>query len=160
MVHSRRVTVARARPRASSSRAKAFDVGAADGEQVQGAGAAPAGELAQVQCVRLACQAAESGQEPGEGEPLGIGEGGKAGPVPVPAVKRKPNVSCLVRSRYATNKRALEPGKPGEKCSRSPNPASVEAQIRVWGSRRGSAVMFGRANAATTRRMASHRLCR
>ena len=44
--------------------------------------------------------------------------------------------------------------------ARSPNPASIEAQIRVWRSRRGSAVMFGRANAASTRRTASHRLCR
>ena len=35
-----------------------FDVGAADGEQVQGAGAAPGGELAQVQRVRFAGQAA------------------------------------------------------------------------------------------------------
>src|SRR5690348_10984371 len=39
----------------------------------------------------------------------------EAGPVPVPAVKRKPNVSCLVRSRYATNARVPEPGRPGEK---------------------------------------------
>ena len=50
---------------------KAFDVGAADGEQAQGPGAAPAGELAQVQRVRFAGQAAVSGQEPGEGEPFG-----------------------------------------------------------------------------------------
>ena len=92
---------------------EAFDLGAADSEQAQGAGAAPGGELAQVQCVGLAGQAAVSGQEPGEGDPFGVGEGGldrgvrgrwggsghrappgragtgKAGPVPVPAVKRK-----------------------------------------------------------------------
>ncbi len=43
---------------------EAFDIGAADGEQVQGAGAAPAGELAQVQRVGLASQAAVPGQEP------------------------------------------------------------------------------------------------
>jgi hypothetical protein len=30
---------------------------------------------------------------------------GKAGPGPVPAVKREPNVSRLVRSRYVTNER-------------------------------------------------------
>ena len=54
---------------------EAFDVGAADGEQGQGAGAAPAGELAQVQRVSLAGQAAVPGQEPGEGEPIGVGEG-------------------------------------------------------------------------------------
>jgi hypothetical protein len=35
---------------------EAFDVGAADGEQGQGAGAAPGGDLAQVQRVGLACQ--------------------------------------------------------------------------------------------------------
>jgi hypothetical protein len=55
---------------------KVFDVGAADGEQGKRPGAAPAGELAQVQRVRLAGQAAESGQEPGEGEPFRISEGG------------------------------------------------------------------------------------
>jgi hypothetical protein len=36
----------------------------------------------------------------------------KTGPVPVPAVKRKPNVNRLVRSRYATNERAPKPGSP------------------------------------------------
>ena len=55
---------------------EAFDVGTADGEQVQGTGAAPAGELAQVQRVSLAGQAAVPGQEPGEGEPFGVGEDG------------------------------------------------------------------------------------
>ena len=43
---------------------EAFDVSAADGEQVQGAGAAPGSELAQVQCVSLAGQAAVPGQSP------------------------------------------------------------------------------------------------
>ena len=43
---------------------EAFDAGAADGEQAQRAGAAPGGELAQVQRVCLAGQAAVSGQEP------------------------------------------------------------------------------------------------
>jgi hypothetical protein len=47
---------------------EAFDVGAADGEQVQGMGAAPGGELAQVECVGLSCQAAVPGQKPGERE--------------------------------------------------------------------------------------------
>ena len=55
---------------------EAFDVGAADREQGHGPGAAPAGELAQVQCVRFPGQAAVSGQKSGEGEPFGVGEGG------------------------------------------------------------------------------------
>jgi hypothetical protein len=52
-----------------------LDVGAADREQRQGPGAAPAAELAQVERVSLAGQAAVPGKEPGEREPLGIGEG-------------------------------------------------------------------------------------
>ena len=55
---------------------EAFDVGTADGEQVQGAGPAPGGELTQVEGIRLAGQATVSGQEPGEGEPFSVGEGG------------------------------------------------------------------------------------
>jgi hypothetical protein len=55
---------------------EALDVGPADGEQCQGPGPAPAGELAQIQGVRLAGQAAVSRQEPGEGDPLGVGEDG------------------------------------------------------------------------------------
>jgi hypothetical protein len=53
---------------------EAFDIGAADREQVQGPAAAPAGELAQVQGLCVAGQAAVAGQEPGEGEPFSIGE--------------------------------------------------------------------------------------
>jgi hypothetical protein len=49
---------------------EAFDVGAADREQRQGAGPAPGGELTQVQCVGLSCQSAVSGQESREGEPV------------------------------------------------------------------------------------------
>ena len=55
---------------------EAFDVGAPDGEQGHGSGAAPGRELAQVECVCLAGQAAVSGQVPGEGEPFGVSEGG------------------------------------------------------------------------------------
>jgi hypothetical protein len=55
---------------------KAFDAGPADREQVQGAGTAPAGELAQVQGIRVTGQAAVACQEPGEREPLGVGENG------------------------------------------------------------------------------------
>ena len=51
-----------------------LDVGAADGEQRKRAGAAPAGELPQVQGVGVAGQAAVPGQEPGERKPLGISE--------------------------------------------------------------------------------------
>jgi hypothetical protein len=35
---------------------------------------APAGELPQIQCVRLAGQAGVAGQEPSQGELLGLGE--------------------------------------------------------------------------------------
>jgi hypothetical protein len=52
-----------------------LDVGAADREQGQGTCPAPAAELAQVERAGLAGQAAVPGQEPGEREPLGIGEG-------------------------------------------------------------------------------------
>jgi hypothetical protein len=75
MVHSRWVTVARARPRASQFAGEGLDVGAADREQRQGPCAAPAGELAQVEGVGLAGQAAVPGQEAGECEPLGVREG-------------------------------------------------------------------------------------
>ena len=43
---------------------EAFDVGAADGQQGQGAGPAPSGELAQVQRVGLAGQAPVPGRNP------------------------------------------------------------------------------------------------
>ena len=52
---------------------KAYDVAVADGDNVQGAAAAPGGELAQVQEICLAGQAAVPGQIPGEGEPFGVG---------------------------------------------------------------------------------------
>ena len=51
---------------------EAFDIGAANCEQWHGAIAAPCGELAQIQRVRLAGQAAV----PGQGEPFGVGEDG------------------------------------------------------------------------------------
>jgi len=53
---------------------EAVDAGAADGEQVQGVGAAPAGELAQVERVGLFCEPAVPGREAGEREPFGIAE--------------------------------------------------------------------------------------
>jgi hypothetical protein len=52
-----------------------LDVGAADGEQGHRAGPAPGSELAQIQRVSLAGQAALPSQEPGNSEPLGIGAG-------------------------------------------------------------------------------------
>jgi hypothetical protein len=55
---------------------EALDVGTADGEQGHQAGPALAGELAQIQDVGLPGQAAVPGNEPGEGESLGVGEGG------------------------------------------------------------------------------------
>jgi hypothetical protein len=54
---------------------EAFDVGAADGEQGQAASAAPGGELAHVQRVRLPGQAAVSGER----EPFGVAECGLDG---------------------------------------------------------------------------------
>src|SRR6202050_67682 len=145
MVDRRRVTVARARPRASSCRAKLSMSAQAHREQRQGTAATPAGELAQVQGVGLAGQAAVPGQVAGEGEPFGIGEGGldrgerggwggsgqrappgqagtrEAGPVPAPAVQRKSNVSRLARSRYAGNKPAAWRSNPREEHSIPPN---------------------------------------
>ena len=52
-----------------------LDVAAADREQRQRAEAAPGGELAQVQGVGLAGQAAVAGQEACQGEAFGVGEG-------------------------------------------------------------------------------------
>jgi hypothetical protein len=125
---------------------EAFDVGAAHREQRQGTAATPSGELAQVQGVGLAGQAAVPGQVAGEGESFGVGEGGldrgergrwggsghrappgqagtrEAGPVPAPAVQRKSNVSCLARSRYADNKRAAWRSNPYEEHSIPPIP--------------------------------------
>jgi len=65
IVHSRRVTVARARPAASRSRPEALDVGAADAEQLLLVTRAPGRELAQIQGIGVAGQAAVPGQEPG-----------------------------------------------------------------------------------------------
>ena len=53
---------------------EAFDVGAARLEQEHVMLLAPAGELAQVQRLRLAGQAGVTGQEPSQGELLGLGE--------------------------------------------------------------------------------------
>jgi len=70
MVDSRRVTVARARPLASRSRANP-SMSARRRRIGAEIGVAPAGELAQVQCVGLAGQPAVPGQVAGEGEPFG-----------------------------------------------------------------------------------------
>ena len=63
-MHNRRAIVARARPRSSSCRAKAFDVVAGDVEQRQLALLAPGRELAQVQRVRVAGETRVATQEP------------------------------------------------------------------------------------------------
>ena len=121
-----------------------FDVGAADGEQGHGAGAAPGGELAQVQRLRFAGQPAVPGQETGGGEPFWVSEGGwmvaravdgavvvighlpaglrpgRLGQRRVPAIERKPNVSLCSRSLHVTDRRNLELGQPPEKRSRPP----------------------------------------
>jgi hypothetical protein len=55
---------------------EAFDIGAANCEQWHRAAAAPGGELAQIQRVSLASQAAVPSQEPGKGKPFGVGEDG------------------------------------------------------------------------------------
>jgi hypothetical protein len=136
-----------------------LDVGAADGEQGNGAGPAPGGELAQVECVGLAGQAAVSGQESGEGESLGVGEGGldrgersrwaavvigylpdelrpgKLGQQWAPAIKRKPTVSSALRSRQATVRWSRSRDRSPERCSRSPTRSGWQAS-RLCGSRR------------------------
>jgi hypothetical protein len=58
---------------------EAFDVSAAGLEQADVMLGAPAGELAQVQRVRLAGQAGVAGQAPSQGELLGLGEHGLDG---------------------------------------------------------------------------------
>jgi hypothetical protein len=70
MVHGRRVTVARARPLASRSRAKPSMPARRTANRLRERAPAPAGELAQVQGVRLSCQAAV----PGQGKPFLIAE--------------------------------------------------------------------------------------
>ena len=74
MVHSRRVTVARARPRASSSRAKVL----MSARRAEGGGRDRAWRQA-VNCRRSSVYASRArprypGQEPGEREPLRFGE--------------------------------------------------------------------------------------
>jgi len=92
---------------------EAFDVGAADGEQGQRAGAAPGSELAQVECVGLAGRPRYPARYPARASRSASVKAGwivartvdgrqwssgtsrpgwnrKTGPVPVPAVKRNP----------------------------------------------------------------------
>src|SRR6185437_14526380 len=90
-----------------------------------------------------------------QGEPFGVGEGGldrgerggwgssghrappgqagtrEAGPVPAPAVQRKPNVSCLARSRYAGNKRAAWRSDPREEHSIPPTRRAMQTTSAV-----------------------------
>jgi hypothetical protein len=53
--------------------------------------------------------------------PLCRGPAREAGPVPAPAVKRKPTVGRPAQSRDATKERAVGSGEPPKKCSGSPN---------------------------------------
>jgi len=106
-----------------------FDIGAADGEQGQGSGAAPGGELAQVQRVGLAGQPPVPGQESGEGEPFGIGEGrldhsdgsGWAavviGHLPAGAGSREAGPAAGPSARAETQRRLFQPITP---CHRPP----------------------------------------
>jgi hypothetical protein len=57
--------VARARPRGFQIAGEVLDLGAAGAEQAQVMLPAPAGELGWVQFIRLTCQAAAPGEEPG-----------------------------------------------------------------------------------------------
>jgi hypothetical protein len=74
MAHSLRGHAGAALPASPQFAGERLDAGPADGEQRQGAGAAPAGELAQAERTGLAGHAAVPGQEPGERKPLRPGE--------------------------------------------------------------------------------------
>ena len=76
MVDSRRVIAAPCPAHSLQIPGEALNVRAAHREQRHRPGAAPAGELAQVQRVRLPGQTAVPRQKPGEGHPFRIGEDG------------------------------------------------------------------------------------
>ena len=106
---------------------EAFDVAAADGEQRQGAGVAPVGELAQVQGVGLTGLGAVPGQVPArasrsasvkagwivasavDGVAVVIGHlpaglrPGRLGRPRAPAIERNPNVGRVGQSRHQHN---------------------------------------------------------
>ena len=106
---------------------EAFDVGAADPEQAQGAGTAPASELAQVQGVGLTGQAAVPARNPARAsrsESVKAGWMGTRAAVVIgylpdglrpgilgqrraPASERKPNVSRVSQSRHVTTRREM-----------------------------------------------------
>ena len=135
-----------------------LDVGAADGEQGNRAGPAPGGELAQVERVGLTGQAAVSGQEPGEGESLGIGEGrldrgergGRGGSghraPPGRAETREAGPAAGPSDQAETHRKLRPPVTPGhsplepkprpvaERCSRSPNICSSPRTDAIAGS--------------------------
>ena len=120
---------------------EALDAGTADGEKDQGRGAAPSGELAQVQRVGLAGQPAvrarypASASRPGsvnagwivaravDGAAVVIGylparlRPGRLGQLRVPAIKRKPNVSRCSRSHHVATSQEAEPRRLLEKRS-------------------------------------------
>jgi len=76
MVHSRRVTVARARPRASRSRAKLSMSPRRTANRLRERARHQVVNWRRFWRVCLAGQAAVAGQEPGKRKTLGIGEGG------------------------------------------------------------------------------------
>jgi hypothetical protein len=119
---------------------EAFDVGAAGGEQVQAAGAAPGGELAQVECVGLLARPRYPARNPARASrsgsvkagwivasavdgvavvighlPAGL-EPGQLGLIRPQRSNGNPNVSRPPGSRYATRELAVQQREPG-KCS-------------------------------------------
>src|ERR1700750_216654 len=133
MVDSRRVTVARARPFASRSRAKpsisARRTANKDRDRARhhvvnwrrssayasrvrprypARNPARATRSASVKTDWIVASAVD-GTAVVIGAPPGQAGTGKAGPVPVPAVQRNPNVSRLARARYVGNEQATRP---------------------------------------------------
>src|SRR5262249_5845765 len=67
------------------------------------------------------------------GAPPGQAGTGKAGPVPVPAVHRKPNVSRLARSRYAGDEQATRPRQAAREILHTDAPMFVKPVFKAPG---------------------------
>jgi hypothetical protein len=126
MVHSRRETVAGAAAGLQAA-GEGLNIGAAARGQPQGAGPAPGGELAQVQCAGLAGQAAVPARNPAiASRPASVEAGwivasavervavvirhlpaglrpGRLGQLRAPAIEPNPNVGRIGQSRDATD---------------------------------------------------------